>query len=305
MFGLEAQDNVRVDQSAIDLANPSASIQIPGSGYRVGVYAQDEWQIGQTLTATLGLRVDRNDATGTQTSPRAALIWQASPATTLKALYGRAHRAPNVGERDYYDAVSQVANPALKGEQIDTVEVVADHRVGSDLSLRGSAYSWNMRDLITLGVDPVSGLSQYQSGPTVKAHGLELAADKVWPSGARLRGSLSVQDAAYAGGGALLNSPELLGKLNLSTPLPWAGLRAGYEWRYDSQRLSLDGSKLAGYALSNLNLSTGALARGLVLSMRVQNLFDRHYAHPGADINWQNSFEQDGRSVQLRLDYRL
>lgn len=305
LVGLEAQGNTRQDQAVLDLGNPAQDFSIPGSGYRVGLYAQDEWSLGDTLTATLGLRVDRNNATGTQSSPRAAMIWQATSATTVKALYGRAHRAPNVYERDYNDGFAQVSNPTLKGESIDTLELVLDHRVGADLVLRGSAYQWRMRDLITLGIDPVSGLPQYQSGESVTARGLELSADKTWASGARLRASLSLQDVADAKGADLLNSPRQLGKLNLSVPLPVAGLRAGYEWRYEGKRLSLDGTELGGYAVSNLYLSTQALARGLEVSLGFNNLFDKHYAHPGSDTNWQNALEQDGRQVRLAALYRF
>lgn len=305
MLGLELQDNFRREEAAQDLANPANNFVIASSGSRVGLYAQDEWRIADTLAATLGLRVDRNDTTGTKSSPRAALIWQAMPASTVKALYGRAHRAPNTFERDYEDGFTQIANPTLKGERIDTLELVFDHRVGHDLTLRSSAYQWRMRDLITLGVEPASGLSQYQSGGSVTARGLELSADKTWRSGARLRGSLSYQDIAYASGADLLNSPKLLGKLNLSAPLPMAGLRAGYELRYDSRRLSLDGSKLGGYAVSSLHLSTDALAKGLELSLSLRNLFDKRYAQPGSDINWQNALEQDERQVRLTALYRF
>ena len=305
MGGLEYQDNTRQDQNVLDLANPANDIHLSFSGYRVGLYAQDEWRLSDTLTATLGLRVDRNNATGTQSSPRAALIWQATSATTLKALYGRAHRAPNIFERDYTDGLTQVANPALNGETIDTLELVADHRVDRNLALRASIYQWSMRDLVTLGIDTASGLTQYQSGSKVKARGLELSADKGWDSGARLRGSLSMQNVSHADGTKPLNSPKLLGKLNLSAPLPWAGLRAAYELRYDSQRLSLDGTDLGGYALSNLQLSTTALAKGLEVSLGVYNLFDKRYAQPGADTNWQNALEQDGRSVRLKASYRF
>lgn len=305
MLGLEAQDNRRTNQAALDLVNAANDIRVAGSGYRVGLYAQDEWQATSTLSATLGFRVDRNGATGTSTSPRAALIWQAASGTTVKALYGRAHRAPNAYERDYDDTYSQVANPALKGERIDTLELVADHRVGTDLSLRAALYQWTMRDIIALGIDAASGLTQYQSGQTIKARGLEVSADKTWALGARLRGSVSAQDVGYIGGSGLLNSPKLLAKLNLSGPLPWAGLRAGYEVRYDSRRLTLDGSRLGGYAVSNLHLSTEALARGLELSLRIGNLFDKHHAHPGADTNWQNALEQDGRNIGAMLNYRF
>jgi iron complex outermembrane receptor protein len=305
MAGVEGQDNPRVDQAAQDLADPANDLLIRSPGYRVGVFAQDEWRIHQDLTATLGLRIDRNDSTGTESSPRAALIWQAAPATTIKALYGRAHRAPNAYERDYEDGLAQVANPTLDGERVDTLELVADHRLDQDIAVRASVYQWNMQGLITLGTDPVSGLAQYQSGEEVKARGLELSADKAWASGARLRGSVSAQDLTDADGGRLLNSPRLLGKLNLSAPLPWAGLRAGYELRYDSARLSLDGTELGGYAVSNLQLSSTASARGLELSLAIYNLFDKRYANPGADTNWQNVLEQDGRSVRVKAVFRF
>lgn len=305
MAGVEAQDNVRVDQEIRDLADPANDRLIRSPGHRVGLYAQDEWQVAASLRATLGLRVDRESRTGARTSPRTALIWQATPATLVKALYGRAHRAPNAYERDYDDGFAQVSNPALKGESIDTLELVADHRLDAEMALRASAYRWTMRDLVTLGVDAVSGLPQFQSGGKVKANGLELSADKTWRSGTRLRGSVSAQDTHHADGARLINSPTLLGKLNLSAPLPWAGLRAGYEWRYDGRRLSLDGSELGGHALSNLQLGSSALAPGLELSIGVLNLFDKRYAHPAADTNWQNALEQDGRSVRVKASYRF
>ncbi|MFZ4623044.1 MAG: TonB-dependent receptor plug domain-containing protein, partial [Rhodoferax sp.] len=277
MLGFEAQDNLRTDQAVLDVANPANDIHLPGSGYRVGVYGQDEWRISDALSATLGLRIDKNDATGSQTSPRAALIWQATPATVLKALAGRAHRAPNVYEKNFDDGITQVRNLQLGGERIDTLELVLDHRLGTDLALRASAYQWHMNDLVTLGLDATGMLTQYQPGQTIKARGLELSADKTWPSGARLRGSLSWQNMAYLDGGALPNSPRLLGKLNYSRPLPLAGLHLGYELQYGSERLSLNGTQLGGYALSNLNISTQALAKGLELSLGIFNLFDKRF----------------------------
>jgi iron complex outermembrane receptor protein len=305
MIGLETQENSRENQAAVYPIDPAADYFIGRSGYRIGVYGQDEWRVGESLAATLGLRIDRDDATGAKTSPRLGLIWQAASATTLKALYGVAHRTPNSYERDYDDGVTQVSNLALHGETIDTLELVADQRVSRNLALRASVYQWTLDDPITLGIEPVGGLPQYQSGETVKARGVELSADNTWDVGARLRGSFSAQDAAYADGRDLPNSPKLLGKLNLSAPVAVAGMRAGYELQYDSRRLTLDGTYLGGYVLSNLILSTDRLAPGLALSLGLYNLFDKHYAQPGADTNWQNAFEQDGRSIMLKVVYRF
>lgn len=305
MLGLEGQNTVRNGQQVLDLTQPANNLDIPSDGFRIGFYAQDEWQCSDTVTATLGLRLDRDNISGTRASPRAALIWQATPATTVKLLYGRAHRSPNFFERDYYDGVAQVANPALTGEKIDTLELYADYRVNRGLSLRGSVYQWKIQSLITQGTDPASQMLQFQSGESVKANGLELAMDQTWDSGARLRASLSLQEAAYAHGDALPNSPKLQGKLNFSSPLPVAGLRLGYEWQYSSERLSLAGTALGGYALSHLHLSTEALAKGVTLSLGVHNLFDKHYAQPGSNGNWQNGLVQDGRSVRVNFQYQF
>jgi iron complex outermembrane receptor protein len=305
MFGFEYQNHPRVRQAVTHPDDPASDFVVVGSGQRSGVYVQDEWRMADTLTATLGLRIDRNNVTGTQNSPRVALIWQATPATTLKTLLGRAHRAPNAYERDYADGASSTSNPGLQGESIDTVEVVADHRLNSSSQLRASAYQWTMRDLITLGTDTVSGLAQYQSGDTVRAKGLEFSADKTWDGGSRLRGSLALQDVHYANGAVLLNSPKRLAKFNFSTPLAAAGARLGYELRYDSKRLSGNGSELGGYTLSHLKLSSDRLAKAWELSLGINNLFDKHYAQPNSGSGWQNALEQDGRSVRIEALVRF
>ena len=304
VIGLEGQDDPVVAQSVrgVGFVNPLENFLIQSPSYRVGVYLQDDWRIVDTLSATLGLREDQNNITGAKASPRAALIWQFTPDTTVKGLYGIAHRAPNSYERDYGDGNSQIANPGLQGESIDTFELVVDQRIGRDVTFRTSVYRWDMSRLITQVFDPASGIPpQYQSGENVQARGIEISGDKTWESGARVRGSVSLQHAEYAQGGNLLNSPERLGKLNFSQPLPIAHLLIAYELQYDSSRLTRDGTELGGYAVSRLSLTANALDQRLQASLIADNLFDKRYAQPGAENNWQNSFEQDGRSVRLKL----
>ncbi|MDG4475628.1 TonB-dependent receptor plug domain-containing protein [Thiovibrio frasassiensis] len=305
MLGMEGQNNSRIDQTNDDLTTPGMETQINGSGTRFGIYTQDEWRLSDTWSTTLGVRVDRNNNTDTLFSPRAALIWQALPETTLKAMYGRAHRAPNAYERDYDDGVAQVANPTLENETIDTLELNIEQRLTRDFSVRTSIYQWSMLDIVTLGIDPLSGLPQYQSGDKLTARGVELSADKTWESGGRVRGSVAYQDIAYANNEEPLNSPQWLGKLNLSQPLPWPGLRLGYELRYDAKRQTIDGSYLKGYWLSNLTVTASKWLPRMEISLGIHNLFDQYYEHPTSDINWQNALAQDGRSVWAKMDYRF
>ena len=305
MLGAEWQNNRRIVQSNDDPGTVGVDTLIRGSGLRRGLYFQDEWQFAERWTSILGLRLDRNDAAGNQISPRLGLIWQASPASTLKLLYGRAHRAPNAYERDYDDAVAQIANRGLGGETVDTYELVADHRLASGTSLRTSLYRWRLRDIIELTSDPLSGLTQYRSGEPLEARGVEVSMARHWSSGIRLRGSISYQHVAYKDGGVLENSPRWLGRLNVVYPLPWHGLRLGYEYRVESSRRTLDGTSLGGYSLSHLNLGAEGWIRGVDLSLGIRNLFDRRYRHPAADSNWQDAFVQDGRSILLKMDFRF
>ncbi|MDP3665028.1 MAG: TonB-dependent receptor [Nitrosomonas sp.] len=310
MAGVEYQNNTSIKQSFQNFDHPEDNIAIKSSVVRVGVYAQDEWRITDTLSATVGLRYDYSawiGNLGNRLSPRGALIWQATPKTTFKALYGRAHRSPNAYERDYNDGVSQVANPGLRSEMVDTAELVADYLPLPNMNLRATVYAWDMHNIIALGIDPVSGLSQYQqTSQKVLARGTELSLDKTWDWGARLRSSFGIQNAEQQDS-HLTNSPYHLGKLNISIPIPLiTGLRAGYELQYYGKRKTLDGTHTDNYVLSNLNLVTNVpQVKGLEASLSFYNLFNENYRHPAADTNWQNFFWQPGRTVRLRMDYRF
>ena len=299
LLGTELQDNWRYMQEILDVQVPSNDVRLPGSSWRGGLYVQDEWRLGPAVAVTLGLRVDRNSYTGTETSPRLALVAQPSEATTLKALFGRAHRAPNAYEREYDDAFVQVGNASLGGEGIDTFELVGEHRFGERTQLRASLYHWTLKDLIVLGIDPVSGLTQYQSGGDVKAHGVEIAFERAWGGGLVTRGSASFQSVGQIAGMPAVNAPRRLFKLQADAPLPWRDWRLGYQLRAESGRRAVDGTMLGGFGVSDLTVR-GALGRDAELTVGVTNLFDKRYAHPGSDANWQRAIEQDGRSLRVQ-----
>lgn len=305
MLGLEAQDNYYIKEAVIDWTDPAYDYEIRPSGYQAGVYAQDEWRLSHDVAATLGLRVDHDDtsvvvAKQTNLSPRVAIVWQAGPDTTAKALYGVAHRLPNVFE-DFPGFGYGSDSLRLEGETIDTAELDLAQRLTHDATLGVSLYQWNLHHLIE--ENDVTG--EYQNEPPVKTRGIELSTDKTWDSGTRLRDSVSYQYAENEGMGWVVNSPKVLGKLNLSTPLPQLHLRIGYEQQYDSRRLTLNGTTLGGYGISNLYLSTDAIARGLETSLTLENVTNKRYAEPASANNWQNSFEQAGRSGLLKLTYRF
>ena len=60
------------------------------------LFLQDEISLGSSLMATLGVRVDHHEIFGNETSPRAYLVWQATPELTIKGGYGEAFKAPTL-----------------------------------------------------------------------------------------------------------------------------------------------------------------------------------------------------------------
>ena len=307
MFGVEYQNNTSIKQDFHYMNHPQNNIDIKSDVARIGVYAQDEWRITDNLSATLGVRYDYNNWIGSRVSPRGALIWQASPRTAFKALYGRAHRSPNSYERDYTDGVAQINNPGLHGETIDSAEFVTDHLVQSNMNVRVSAYAWDIYNLIALGFNPLLDAAQYQQNQKkVKARGVELSLDKTWDWGARFRGSFGLQEAEQQDS-HLPNSPYQLGKINITAPIRLiTGLQAGFELQYYGDRKTLNGTNTDSYVLSNLNLMTDVRwIKSLEASLSFYNLFNENYLHPVADSSWHNALWQPGRTVRFRLDYRF
>ena len=308
MLGVDYQRNSRIDQNIVDYTDPASDYNWKDrhDGYSFGIYMQDQWQISDGIEATLGLRADRNDRTGTKFSPRLGLIWAASSQTALKLMYGRAHRAPNAYQTSYTEPGYLMPNPGLDGEVVDTVELSIDHRVHHNLHLRASIYQWEIDDLIALTTDD-SGLGRYQSAGSVTSRGLELSAEHAWRGGARLRGSTSFQHATDEQGTRVENSPRILGRLNFSAPLPGTPLRTGIELAYDGERRSAAGNKVADHWLANLHVVADRWIPGVELSLSLLNLFDEDYAHPsaGGRTHALDSIDQDGRSIRLKLVHRF
>src|SRR5690606_33766451 len=66
------------------------------------VFVQDRIRLGRSLEATLGLKLETNDYTGTESLPSARLAWKPSTDRLLWAAVSRAIRAPSRYDRDVF-----------------------------------------------------------------------------------------------------------------------------------------------------------------------------------------------------------
>lgn len=110
------------------------------------VFVQDIWTLSPSLELTSGVRVDRYSDFGSTTNPRAALVWEATPAITAKLLYGEAFRAPAFAEL----YVQGVGNPNLKPEKLRNNGLGLNWRPSSSFNWDLNLFRYRIRDFIQI-----------------------------------------------------------------------------------------------------------------------------------------------------------
>jgi iron complex outermembrane receptor protein len=141
------------------------------------LFLQDEVTLGGGVTLIGGLRYDHYSSFGGTTNPRLAVVWTPRSGTTLKLLYGSAFRAPNVYETYYDDGGnSQVGNPALLPETIQTYEAVLEQSLGGQVRFTLTGFQNRIHNLITqVPVDPAdpASLVIFRNSGESRATGVE------------------------------------------------------------------------------------------------------------------------------------
>lgn len=96
------------------------------------VFAEDEWRFIPSLALTAGLRRDDHSVFGGHVSPRAYLVWNATPTLTLKGGVSQGYKTPRVEQ--LVDGIigftaqgrtATIGTPSLKPETSTTTEVTA------------------------------------------------------------------------------------------------------------------------------------------------------------------------------------
>jgi iron complex outermembrane receptor protein len=306
VLGTEFQKNTHKDQENYDISPAATYISEHHKATQWGVFVQDEWALRANLSVNAGLRYDSYSTFGNIINPRLGLIWSPQPSLTLKALYGRAYRAPNDGELFFSSQpLGWKSNPALQPERIETRELVAEWRLASLTRATVSGFGYRISDLITLTTDPADQQQQYRNQGSARVDGVQAELEQLWRGGASLRASVSLQRAHNEDGTWLVNSPRQLVKLDAATPLPGTPVNAGLSVRYAGSRLTRSEVLVPSYLRADMTLSSDRLIPGAEISAGVYNLFDRRYSDPVSDAHLQDAIEQDRRSVRIKLTVRF
>ena len=117
----------------------SRSIRVRPSGHQAGAYLNWRVEPTATLTTDLGLRWDRESLAaqdGSQTSPRAVLMWRPIEDTRLRLSWGRYFQAQGINELEVSDG-EQIYSPAQRATHL---VASIEHELTPALKLRAEAY---------------------------------------------------------------------------------------------------------------------------------------------------------------------
>lgn len=231
-------------------------------------------------------------------SPRAALIYQPAKPWTFKFLYGRSFRNPSLFELYYGDGLSAVANPALRPETADTVEIDAERKLGKHWNVLAALYGYRLSSFIE-GVPVNSGFIEYQNERALHSEGAEIETGGKIASWLETTASYALQRTKDLGdGGWLENSPEHLAKLRFALPV-WRKFELSSGMQYTSNRTTLANHRVGGYYLADFTLTSRNWLRNFDFCLGVRNAFNSSYYDPVALI--VDTMQQPGRSIFVEL----
>ncbi|MBL8323787.1 MAG: TonB-dependent receptor [Rubrivivax sp.] len=257
------------------------------------LYLQDEAALGEALRLTLGLRHDRHQLFGQETSPRAYLVWRAGGGLTVKGGLSHGFKAPNLkqivpGGRSEGPNIF-LGNPALRPETSDGGEVaLVWQQEGREMQL--AAFEQRVDDLIevrlvTPGAAPGTGTYTYENLARAKLRGLEASLSERLPAGLAALVSYTYLDATTGAGVRLERRPRHSAGARLDWQRrPWrAGLRIEYS---ADQRLPAATAGAPAVAAPDLTLlyahAGWQLTGDVELMLGVDNLGDVRLAERSA-----------------------
>ncbi|HVK93829.1 MAG TPA: TonB-dependent receptor [Noviherbaspirillum sp.] len=274
------------------------------------LFAQDEWNLAKDWTLTAGVRHDRYSDFGSTTNPRVAMVWDAAYNVVIKAMHGRAFRAPNFSELYSINNPVTIGNARLRPETIATNELAVSWQPASDLQTTLSVFQYRMRDIIKFmpNADPTTGSTAQNTGNQT-GRGVEL--EVTWDATRRLRfvSNLSLQrsiDDTTGEDAGLAPRKRLFVRADWRFMPLWQ-LGATLNRVADRRRESGDSRpQIADYTTVDLSLRREKLAGDWDVSAMVRNLFDEDAREPSfAPGNIPFDLPLPGRALYVELRHRF
>lgn len=297
----------RVVESTHD---PALAYMTPHQRRLKYLFVQDEWTLARDWTLTAGVRYDDYSDFGGTTNPRLALVWDAAYNVIVKAMHGRAFRAPSFTEQYTENNPVTLGNPAIRPETIETSELAVAWQPSATVHTNLTAYRYRMRDIIAATANPDASTGKtFRNTGDQTGRGLELEANWNATRLLRLTGSVSLQhstDEASGKDAGLAPQRRLFGRADWRFAPAW---QAGASVNHVAKRKREPGDTRApidDYTTTDLSLQRESLFGNWELRVTLQNLFDSDVREPSiAPGNIRFDLPMPGRAFGVQLKHKL
>ncbi len=268
----------------------------------MALYAQEVLEIGDDIEATLGVRYDHYSDFGKTINPRAAFVWQFSPGTYYKLLYGRAFKAPNYQELFIKNNPVVTGNANLQPSIISTLETSINHAFAQNINGGITLYRTEMKDII----DIIAG--RYENSGEQKLQGVEAElqigskrSDNVYANYTYTDAEDVTADRALPG--TAKHHCNLGFNVKLSPYLHWNA-----NLRYTSQLKRTPGdarSNISSRKVVDMAFILSDIKDEIYLKASARNLMDEQYESPDPTGTLVNDYPHLGRSLFLEAGIRF
>jgi outer membrane receptor protein involved in Fe transport len=307
-FGSDLSGNYdfRTGAPQPDIRPLDGAVEDRGRGV-ASLFVQDVWSRSTKLTVTAGLRFDHYGDVGSVVSPRLATVFRLPKDAHLKLLYGRAFRAPALGEQ-FFSLPGFLGNASLEPETIDTLEAIFSYNK-KRLRLSGGLFQSFVRNEIVAEGPFVAGASRpLINAPGRDIRGVELEVRQGFGVGSSFFFNYSNQHSEEVDSGEpAAGTPSHIG--NVGATFSLAGgtrITPSILFRSSRPRVADDPrSPIGGYALVNLAVRVPNVYRGIVVSLSAQNILNKLYYDPAPAGGVPGDYPRPGRRFFLSATYQF
>ncbi|UVO10000.1 TonB-dependent receptor [Pectobacterium polonicum] len=280
------------------------------------LYAEDDWQLLDPLSLTLGARYEKHDSFGGHLSPRAYLVWNVADDWTVKGGVSTGYKAPSLAQLHNgvsgvggNGTTSTIGNPNLKPEESTNFETGVYYANAADVKANITGFVNHYKNAID-SVELNSSTGTYRNIGKARTQGVELATSfPVFVPDVTLALNYTYTHSEQIGGknpGAALTTTAkhmANARLNWQIDEQWnswlsAEYRANtprftsnYANLNDAQKLVYDdrGADLKSWTVVNLGTSY-KVTKDVTLNGTVNNLLDKDFSQVQSYTSGRNTY---------------
>lgn len=263
------------------------------SRWNRAVFAQHHYQ-GEQFSTELGVRHDRNQQFGGQTTWSGSLTVPLNADNDVLLSYSEGFRAPTFNDLYY----PQYSNPNLDPEHSKSYELQWRSQLATTTRLETSLYRTDLRDAIVFGQDSIP-----RNVASARINGLEMALSQQWASWHAQLGMALIDPRDRDTGHTLARRARRT--LSLDLDRDFGRFSAGASWQavsssYDDEA---NRNRIGGHSLLGLRGSWAA-SDEVKLEARLDNVLDRRYSR--ALYSYEGAYypyREEGRTVLFSVTW--